>query len=1038
MKRTMDSTKTKFLQINLQKSRSNTLDILKHIEEKNIDIALIQEPYMYFNRIVNLNTNWIAVYSKNNNPKSIIIIKRSLQILCLDYLIEENIVVIKVKDGNREVCIVSIYIPPKDNIEEYISKLERLCNINREDEKIIGGDFNAKSSLWYSKSTDDKGELIEEFIVNNNLIVLNKEGEKYTYDSIHGQDNIDITLVTEGIENKSRGWNVEEGISDHNIISWEVGMEAVESTNENKIHVGITDWDGVRRDIDRRLKLINISDIEEKIKAVSGIIREVCKKYGKRRGKKNCGTWWWSKELEEKKAEVKRLNRRYRRCCICDSREEYKEEYKISRRTYKKMIRDKMQESWMDFLREESRKSIWNIPDKIYRGKLKKKELIGSIKVGETYTNTIEETYMALVNYLLPHGDIPGDNILNEVEIQVMEEEEIEDGIQIEEVELALRNSSMKKAPGLDEVTVEALKQVWEVVKEDILNIIRSSYNEGIFPKEWKRARLTMFHKGNNKSKEIPSSYRPICLISVLGKIYERVILNRITKAVEEELSEEQYGFRKGRSTEKAVDTVMSIIKTSEKEYVLAILIDIKNAFSTMRWEKVKNQIRRLKIKEKEKKILNNYMKDREVVLNIGDIEIRMEMDRGCPQGSVLGPTLWNMVFNTYLKIPKRENCNTVAYADDCIIIVHSDTRQKLEDAANNEMRILSAWMDDNNLQLSVEKTKMILVKGKLKRMPVVKYNNKTISSAQEVNYLGVIIDTRLTFLPHMKKLADKLKTLFIRLRQKLWSNIKYNELNIKMLYNALYLNIVKYASIIYEDNINNSYIIRNLRALQRTILISLYKTNKTISYSSIITLNKIVPIELEIANKNRIFRIYNTNGQITYNNHNYRKIETEDKIWIAIDDINFVGYKEMKKIMKRDAISKWSEEYKTNDKSLEVKNYIKNVEEFYDSKITLNDKVREIISGHAQIKSYLYRINKVDDNICQCGIGIQDIYHILYTCEMFVEERAELKSKLAVVKETWPLSIYTIYRREVYKIIEEYMLNIYKIVKTLNDDLEG
>lgn len=114
---------------------------------------------------------------------------------------------------------------------------------------------------------------------------------------------------------------------------------------------------------------------------------------------------------------------------------------------------------------------------------------------------------------------------------------------------------------------------------------------EGKFPPAWKEANIVLFPKGG-KPRDQPSAYRPICLLDEVGKIFERIICDRLVWHLSREgpnLNEDQYGFRAGRSTVDAIGRVRSVAGSVTKEggMALAISLDISNAFNTLPWRRV-------------------------------------------------------------------------------------------------------------------------------------------------------------------------------------------------------------------------------------------------------------------------------------------------------------------------------------------------------------------------------------------------------------------------------------------------------------------
>merc|ERR1712035_290651 len=118
--------------------------------------------------------------------------------------------------------------------------------------------------------------------------------------------------------------------------------------------------------------------------------------------------------------------------------------------------------------------------------------------------------------------------------------------IKREEVEKALKGMRMGKAPGLDGCHVECLSKGGGAMVDWLVRLLNVCFREGRVPSDWRSACVVPLYKGKGDKYEC-SSYRGISLLSIVGKVYERVLIERIRKGTEEVIGEEQCGFRRGR-----------------------------------------------------------------------------------------------------------------------------------------------------------------------------------------------------------------------------------------------------------------------------------------------------------------------------------------------------------------------------------------------------------------------------------------------------------------------------------------------------------
>jgi len=213
-------------QINAQRSAAVAADICTALVESNIDILCIQEPYSSDGRVRGFSSLNVRVIQPSTGVPmvAIVINNPNIDILQLNVKDSKHVVAVQVVTENCDFYLFSAYFQFSHPVEPYLATLEDCitkikCN-NISSQIVITADVNASSASWYSRTTDDRGESIEEFIAANNLVVLNQASRFTTYASPSGTSNIDVTLATPGIAGFIYDWHVspEMTISDHNAI----------------------------------------------------------------------------------------------------------------------------------------------------------------------------------------------------------------------------------------------------------------------------------------------------------------------------------------------------------------------------------------------------------------------------------------------------------------------------------------------------------------------------------------------------------------------------------------------------------------------------------------------------------------------------------------------------------------------------------------------------------------------------------------------------------------------------------------------------
>lgn len=201
------------------------------------------------------------------------------------------------------------------------------------------------------------------------------------------------------------------------------------------------------------------------------------------------------------------------------------------------------------------------------------------------------------------------------------------------------------------------------------------------FPTDFQIAKVILIPKGIAETL-IEQTYRPICLISVFGKMYEQIIKTRLEEELTAKggISDNQYGFRKGRSAPMAVaEMIRKVREEVGGRWAALITIDIKNAFNTASWRIIIDRLRALGISQYLIELIYNYFSNRKICIE----KKVMDITQGVPQGSILGPVLWNVLFNTVLDINIPGSGFTMAYADDLALVVTAKDKQNLIENGN-------------------------------------------------------------------------------------------------------------------------------------------------------------------------------------------------------------------------------------------------------------------------------------------------------------------------------------------------------------------
>lgn len=334
----------------------------------------------------------------------------------------------------------------------------------------------------------------------------------------------------------------------------------------------------------------------------------------------------------------------------------------------------------------------------------------------------------------------------------------------LDEITEASTGLKVRKAPGPDRLTPEVIKTAVKVAPEVMLKMLNVLLKQQVFPVDWKISRLVLVPKPG-KPVGVPSSYRPLCISDVIGKLYEHLVRGRLEREMEEKggICSEQYGFARGKST---VDAIRRVLETAGrqrmtgrgKRWCILVTLDIKNAFNSPPWGKIMERLDEIKVSEYLKNIIADYFRDRRIFT---DRTNRSTIQAGIPQGSGLGPMLWNIFYDPVLRLVQNENILTLAYADDLALVACAETENTLMEEVDDALHEIVCWMKKNQIELAEEKTEAVILNGPRKHGKLqFRVTYKIIEPANEVNYLGVRISKRVYFGTHV---LEKIKQVEIR-----------------------------------------------------------------------------------------------------------------------------------------------------------------------------------------------------------------------------------------------------------------------------------
>lgn len=317
-----------------------------------------------------------------------------------------------------------------------------------------------------------------------------------------------------------------------------------------------------------------------------------------------------------------------------------------------------------------------------------------------------------------------------------------------------VRSMKNTKSKDVHNISSEFLKCIITSIAWPLTYCFNHCMLQGVFPACLKKSKVVPVYKKG--AWDEPGSFRPISLVPILSKVFESLLKSQLCSHFEGNglFSASQYGFRSGLSTVDAVDSLIQHVLSSFESggFAGATLCDLSKAFDTVDHGVLLCKLNHYGICGVELQLLRSYLGGREQLVAVnGQCSRSRPVAHGVPQGSVLGPLLFIIMMND---LPSHVEGGVVCYADDTTLVHSSNDVQNLVELMEQSLVQASVWFQANFLSLNETKTQSLVF-----TLKNIKYD------VTSVKLLGIVIDTKLTWGPHITLLCSKLFRVIFLLR---------------------------------------------------------------------------------------------------------------------------------------------------------------------------------------------------------------------------------------------------------------------------------
>jgi hypothetical protein len=732
-----------------------------------------------------------------------------------DYVLDikchnDRLMEMKLKVNNSlTIEIIQLYAPQSGKtVEEkdgFLAELEQLLERNTRT-ALVMGDFNAKVGSdrtgfedvlgkFGSGEKNRDGAKMLEMCNRNGLQISNSwfakrrshQITRYGYGEDRTESIIDYICIGKEIRKflaDVKACPMVSIDSDHRLLEGKLKVwmqKSITNVSHKRIKVWQLQNARVKREfcllIGNKMPTGDLRDVEVEWNEFKKIFvkgaEQVCGRAGGR--KKEKATRWWNDRVRSAVREKRQAWQKYEWQRTNDNEKEYKElkknvEFVVSEEKEKSMaeLAEKLE---IDF--EANKKMLYGI----IKGKRERREDVMSMKddKGELICDAREvlriwkEYFENLLNVQSESIDITEDELENRIyeETENEKEDEISEG----ELMLAIRAMKNGRAPGIDEVAIEMIKAAGEMGRRWIGRVIQAAWIQKKIPEDWKKGVIVpIFKKGD---KRVCGNYRGVTLLCQCAKLYEKILEKRLKDNVEEKLREEQFGFRRGRSTIDAIFIMRQIMERKwEKDQTMHMaFLDLEKAYDRLPREKVWNCLEKKEVGiHIIERIKSTYDNSISCVQTTAGFTEWFPIKEGVRQGSVLSPTLFVIVMDELLRKVEpheEEDARTLIYADD--VVVWGDTREEVQ----NKIDKWSEETEKMGLRVSAEKSESMTVERKVRHGNIgIKLRNGCLKEVKEFKYLGSVLTNQAKLDADVRERVKKAEMFYQSVRKLLWNEL--------------------------------------------------------------------------------------------------------------------------------------------------------------------------------------------------------------------------------------------------------------------------
>lgn len=757
----------------------NELELYLH--ENRIDIAIISETHL-----TSRSRLFIRNYSiyrcdhpdDTSHGGAAIIIRSTLQHNASAPYSTPHIQAATIILACRDIkfTVVATYCPPRHNITQDMFTHFFNCLGPR---YLVGGDFNAKHVRWGSRLCSPRGRRLANIMQNFQLGLFSPNVPTHWPAARRKLPDLLDFFLYKGLNGIPHQITTSTDLSsDHSPVLLTLWCEALLHNGRPTLTPGITDWNSFQIFINENLQapgsLKTECELEEAVECFTRCIQEAAWQastpHPQTQAQHNAQYPTYIRNLIKEK---RRARSRWQRTRLRYDKQLFNRltnELKTQIRTYKAQIYDE----YLSSLNSHDG-SLWRCTKRILKHQtpslpLRKEDglwLVSDDEKGALFAEHLSQTFTTHPDIIDGEHEEHVHNILD-TPLQLSPPPK---AFKQAEVLSIIQRLPYRKAPGYDLITAEVLQHLPPKALVFLTTLYNSILRITHFPIQWKHSQIVMILKPN-KPTQSPSSYRPISLLPLCSKIFEKLLFKRLIPIINENniIPDHQFGFRESHSTTQQLHRVTDYIASAleRKMYVSAASLDVAQAFDRV-WHAGLLYKTKSILPFTYYLIIKSFLQNRYFSVRMGVfVSLFYLIQAGVPQGSILAPLLY--ILFTF-DLPTTPFTLTATFADDKAILSRDNDPTHASFTLQYHLNLVHRWCLKWKIKLNTTKSVHTTFTLRRGECPPVFIDNQPIPQTSTVKYLGLTFDRRLTWNQHIRhkrlQLNTRLKYLYSLLNKR-------------------------------------------------------------------------------------------------------------------------------------------------------------------------------------------------------------------------------------------------------------------------------